>query len=165
MKKVRTRSIVLKTLDRISIIVPNSRFLNEEVINWNHRRSVTRIHLPIGVEYGSDVKKVKSALLQAASEHIEVLRNPAPQVFFVEFGDSSLNFELLVWTSDPSRQAPLKSDIYFRIEEIFKQQEIKVPFPQRDVNLKTEDMPIKLSPQLEKSLNLFLKEFNFSAIY
>ena len=156
-EEVRTRSIVLKTLDRISIIVPNSRFLNEEVINWNHRRSVTRIHLPIGVEYGSDVKKVKSALLQAASEHIEVLRNPAPQVFFIEFGESSLNFELLVWTSDPSRQAPLKSDIYFRIEEIFKQQQINVPFPQRDVNLKTEDMPIKLSPQLESHLIYFLR--------
>lgn len=151
-EEVRTRSIVLKTLDRISIIVPNSRFLSEEVINWNHRRSVTRIHLPIGVEYGSDVKKVKSALLQAASEHLEVLRNPSPQVFFTEFGDSSLNFELLVWTADPSRQAPLKSDLYFRIEEIFHQQQINVPFPQRDVNLKAEDIPIKLSPQLENHL-------------
>lgn len=156
-EEVRTRSIVLKTLDRISIIVPNSRLLSEEVINWNHRRSVTRIHLPIGVEYGSDVKKVKSALLQAASEHIEVLRNPAPQVFFTEFGDSSLNFELLVWTSDPSRQAPLKSDIYFRIEEIFKEQQIYVPFPQRDVNLKAEDLPIKLPPQLESHLIYFLR--------
>ena len=87
-EEVRTRSIVLKTLDRISIIVPNSRFLSEEVINWNHRRSVTRIHLPVGVAYGSDVKKVKAALLQAAAEHVEVLRNPAPQVFFTEFADS-----------------------------------------------------------------------------
>ena len=156
-EEVRTRSIVLKTLDRISIIVPNSRFLSEEVINWNHRRSVTRIHLPIGVEYGSDVKKVKAALLQAASEHLEVLRNPPSQVFFTEFGDSSLNFELLVWTSDPSRQAPLKSDIYFRIEEIFREQHISIPFPQRDVNLKAEDIPIKLSPQLEGHLIYLLK--------
>ena len=156
-EEVRTRSIVLKTLDRISIIVPNSRFLSEEVINWNHRRSVTRIHLPIGVEYGSDVKKVKAALLQAASEHLEVLRNPPSQVFFIEFGDSSLNFELLVWTSDPSRQAPLKSDIYFRIEEIFREQQISVPFPQRDVNLKAGDIPIKLPPQLEGHLIYLLK--------
>ena len=156
-EEVRTRSIILKTLDRISIIVPNSRFLSEEVINWNHRRSVTRIHLPIGVEYGSDVKKVKAALLQAASEHLEVLRNPPSQVFFTEFGDSSLNFELLVWTSDPSRQAPLKSDLYFRIEEIFKEQQISVPFPQRDVNLKAEDIPIKLPPQLEGHLIYLLK--------
>ena len=156
-EEVRTRSIVLKTLDRISIIVPNSRFLSEEVINWNHRRSVSRIHLPIGVEYGSDVKKVKAALLQAASEHLEVLRNPTPQVFFTEFGDSSLNFELLVWTSDPSRQAPLKSDLYFRIEEIFREQQISVPFPQRDVNLKTGNIPIELPPQLEDHLIYLLR--------
>lgn len=156
-EEVRTRSIVLKTLDRISIIVPNSRFLTEEVINWNHRRSVSRIHLPIGVAYGSEVKKVKSALLQAAAEHIEVLRNPAPQVFFIGFGDSSLDFELLIWTSDPSRQAPLKSDLCFRIEEIFKEQQINIPFPQRDINLKAEDMPIKLPPQLEGHLLYLLK--------
>ena len=156
-EEVRTRSIVLKTLDRVSIIVPNSRFLSEEVINWNHRRSVTRIHLPIGVEYGSDVKKVKAALLQAASEHLEVLHNPSPQVFFVGFGDSSLDFELLIWTSDPSRQAPLKSDLCFRIEEIFHEQQIMVPFPQRDVNFKTKDLPISLSPQLEGHLLYLLK--------
>ncbi len=156
-EEVRTRSIVLKTLDRVSIIVPNSRFLSEEVINWNHRRNVTRIHLPIGVAYGSDVKKVKSALLQAAAEHIEVLRNPTSQVFFTGFGDSSLNFELLIWTSDPSRQAPLKSDLCFRIEEIFKEQQIDIPFPQRDINLKAGDMPIKLPPQLEGHLLYLLK--------
>ncbi len=156
-EEVRTRSIVIKTLDRISIIVPNSRFLNEEVINWNHRRSVSRIHLPVGVAYGSDVKKVKSALLQAAAEHIEVLRNPSPQVFFIAFGDSSLDFELLIWTSDPSRQAPVKSDLYFRIAEIFAEQQIDIPFPQRDVNLKTEDMSIKLPSQLEGHLLYLLK--------
>ncbi|MEL6581271.1 MAG: mechanosensitive ion channel domain-containing protein [Cyanobacteria bacterium J06621_12] len=156
-EEVRTRSIVLKTLDRISIIVPNSRFLSDEVINWNHRRSVTRLHLPVGVAYGSDVKRVKSALLQAAAEHLEVLQNPSPQVFFIGFGESSLDFELLIWTSDPSRQAPLKSDLYFRIEELFQEQEINIPFPQRDVNFKAEDLPIKLSPQLEGHLLYLLK--------
>ncbi len=156
-EEVRTRSVVLKTLDRISIIVPNSRFLSEEVINWNHRKSVSRLHLPVGVDYGSNVKKVKSALLQAAAEHLEVLRHPQPQVFFTEFGDSSLNFELLVWTSDPSRQALLKSDLYFRIEEIFKEQQIQIPFPQRDINLKAKDLPFKLSPQLEGHLLYLLK--------
>jgi potassium-dependent mechanosensitive channel len=156
-EEIRTRSIVLKTLDRISIIVPNSRLLSEEVINWNHRRNVSRLHLPIGVAYGSDVKKVKSALLQAAEEHLEVLRNPPPQVFFTEFGDSSLNFELLVWTSDPSRQAPLTSDLCFRIEEIFREQQISIPFPQRDINISPDGLPIRLSPQLEGHLLYLLK--------
>lgn len=156
-EEVRTRSIVLKTLDRISIIVPNSRLLSEEVINWNHRKSVSRLHLPIKVAYGSNVPKVKSALLQAAEEHIEVLRNPQPQVFFTEFGDSSLDFELLVWTSNPSRQEPLKSDLYFKIEEIFREQKIDIPFPQRDINLNAENLPIKLHPQLESHLLYLLK--------
>ena len=156
-EEVRTRSIVLKTLDRISIIVPNSRFLSEEVINWNHRKSVCRIHLSLGVAYGSDVGKVKSALLQAADEHLEVLRHPQAQVFFTEYGDSSLNFELLVWISEPSRQPRIKSDLYFRIEEIFREQQIDIPFPQRDVNLKAEDVPLRLSPQLEGHLLYLLK--------
>ena len=156
-EEVRTRSIVLKTLDRISIIVPNSRFLSDEVINWNHRKSISRLHLPIGVAYGSDVKKVKSALLQAAEEHLEVLRNPSPQVLFTEFGDSSLNFELLIWTADPSRQAPLKSDICFRIEELFREQQIDIPFPQRDINIAGGDLPIKLPSQLEGHLLYLLK--------
>jgi potassium-dependent mechanosensitive channel len=156
-EEVRTRSIILKTLDRIAIIVPNSRLLSEEVINWNHRHSVVRLHLPIGVAYGSDVKKVKSALLQAAEEHLEVLHNPAPQVFFTGFGESSLDFELLIWTSDPSRQAPVMSDLCFRIEEIFHEQQIDIPFPQRDINLKMGDLPIKLPPQLEGHLLYLLK--------
>ncbi len=156
-EEVGTRSIVLKTLDRISIIVPNSRLLSEEVINWNHRRSVSRLHLPVGVAYGSDVAKVKSSLLQAAEEHLEVLRNPPPQVFFTEFGDSSLNFELLIWTSEPSRQAPIKSELYFRIEEIFREQQIDIPFPQRDINIAPEGVPIRLSQQLEGHLLYLLK--------
>lgn len=158
-EEVRTRSIILKTLDRISIIVPNSRLLSDEVINWNHRHSVVRLHLPVGVAYGSDVKKVKAALLQAAEEHLEVLHNPAPQVFFTGFGDSSLDFELLIWTSDPSRQAPLMSDLCFRIEEIFQEQQIEIPFPQRDINFKGGEMPIKLPPQLEGHLLSLLKGF------
>jgi potassium-dependent mechanosensitive channel len=156
-EEVRTRSIILKTLDRISIIVPNSRLLSDEVINWNHRHNIVRLHLPIGVAYGSDVKRVKAALLQAAEEHLEVLHHPAPQVFFTGFGESSLDFELLIWTSDPSRQAPLMSDLCFRIEEIFQEQQIEIPFPQRDINLKGGEMPIKLPPQLEGHLLYLLK--------
>ena len=86
-----------------------------------------------------------------------MLHNPNPQVFFIGFGESSLDFELLIWTSDPSRQAPLKRDLYFRIEELFQEQQIDIPFPQRDVNIKAEDLPIKLPPQLEGHLLYLLK--------
>ncbi|MBE9169343.1 mechanosensitive ion channel [Pleurocapsales cyanobacterium LEGE 06147] len=151
-ERVGARSIVLKTLDQISIIVPNSRLLADEVTNWSHGNPTSRIHVPVGVAYSSDVQKVKSALLQAANEHLEVLRYPPPQVFFKGFGDNALNFELLVWTSDPSRQLPLSSDLYFRIEEILREHEIEVPFPQRDLNLRTGNLPLTISPQLENLL-------------
>jgi small-conductance mechanosensitive channel len=156
-EQMRPRSIVLETLDRIAIIVPNSRLLAEEVINWSHKNSASRLHLSIGVAYNSDIAKVKASLLKAADEHIEVLRNPQPQVFFTEFGDSSLNFELLIWVSNPSRQAPITSDLYFRIEEIFQEQDIEIPFPQRDLNLRTGELPLKLSAQLEGHLLYLLK--------
>ncbi len=160
-ERVGARSIVLKTLDQISIIVPNSRLLADEVTNWSHGNPTSRIHLPVAVSYSADVQKVKSALLQAANEHLEVLRYPPPQVFFKGFGDNSLNFDLLVWTSDPSRQLPLASDLYFRIEAILREQEIEIPFPQRDLHLRTGNLPLTISPELEKFLvNLFKNSTN-----
>jgi small-conductance mechanosensitive channel len=159
-EKVGARSIVLKTLDRVSIVVPNSRFLAEEVINWNHNNTASRLHLPVGIAYGSDVGKVKSALLKAAEENRDVLRYPQPQVFFTEFGDNSLNLELLVWVSDPSRQEPIKSDLYFRIEEIVRELNIEIPFPQQDIHLRTGELPLTVSPQLENYLMMLLRNLN-----
>jgi small-conductance mechanosensitive channel len=160
-ERVGARSIVLKTLDQISIIVPNSRLLADEVTNWSHGNPTSRIHLPVGVSYSADAQKVKAALLQAANEHLEVLRYPPPQVFFKGFGDNSLNFDLLIWTSDPSRQLPLASDLYFRIEAILREQEIEIPFPQRDLHLRTGNLPLTISPELEKFLvNLFKNSTN-----
>jgi potassium-dependent mechanosensitive channel len=159
-EKVGARSIVLKTLDRVSIVVPNSRFLAEEVINWNHNNTASRLHLPVGIAYGSDVGKVKAALLKAAEENRDVLTHPQPQVFFTEFGDNSLNLELLVWVSDPSRQQPIKSELYFRIEEFVRELNIEVPFPQRDLHLRTGELPLTVSPQLENYLIMFLRNLN-----
>ncbi|KOP26568.1 mechanosensitive ion channel protein MscS [Hapalosiphon sp. MRB220] len=157
---IGARSVVIRTLDRISIIVPNSRFLETEVINWSHHNPVSRIHLPVGVAYGSDVNLVKTALVEAATHHSEVLKLPKPQVFFKEFGDSSLNFELLVWIDKPHQQSPIKSDIYFLIEASLRKHKIEVPFPQRDLNMRTGDLPIKLSPELEQALLRLTKEFH-----
>lgn len=156
-ERVGARSIVLTTLDSVSIIVPNSRLLAEEVINWTHGNPSARLHIPVGVAYGSDVTKVKASLLQAAAEHPEILRYPQTQVFFTGFGDNSLNFELLVWTSDPSRQAIITSDLYYRIEEILRKEEIQIPFPQRDLHLRTGNLSSLLSPELETNLSQWLK--------
>jgi len=149
-ERIGGRSTEIRTLDQVSVIVPNSRFLSEEVINWNHHNPLSRIHLPVGVAYSTDPQAVRTALLEAAQSHAEVLQNPPPQVFFTGFGDSALNFDLLVWTTKPSRQFILKSDLYFSIFELLQERQIEIPFPQRDLHLRSGK--ISLSPQAEALL-------------
>ncbi len=151
-ESIGARSVTIRTLDRISIIVPNSRFLEDEVINWSHHNPISRIHIPVGVSYSADVKEVKKALLEAGKNHPEVLSVPQAQVFFTGFGDSSLDFELLVWINKPSHQVSIKSDLCFRIESTLKQYNIEIPFPQRDLHLRTGELPLKLSPEVEQAL-------------
>ncbi|MBP0000154.1 MAG: mechanosensitive ion channel [Cyanobacteria bacterium SID2] len=158
-ERIGSRSTLIRTLDRVSIIVPNSRFLETEVINWSHDNPVSRLRLPVGVAYGSNLSTVKQALLAATRRHSQVLPTPPPKVLFVGLGDSSLDFELLVWCADPSQQYDLKSDLYFSIETELKIAGVEIPFPQRDLNLRTGQLPIALSPQLEKMLGQLLDRF------
>lgn len=144
-ERIGARSTEIRTLDHVSIIVPNSRFLEQEVINWSHRNPVSRIRLPVGVAYGTDPASVRTALLEACRNNTEILPTPLPQVFFTGFGDSALNFELLVWISQPNRQVMIKSDLYFAIEAAFRQHQIEIPFPQRDVHIRTGALPLELS--------------------
>ncbi|MDB9312056.1 mechanosensitive ion channel [Spirulina sp. CS-785/01] len=146
-ERVGARSIVLRTLDQISVIVPNSRLLEDEVINWSHDNPISRLHIPVGVAYGSNIQIVRNVLLQAAKEHSLVLDYPNPTVHFKGFGDSSLDFDLLVWSHEPSEQINISSDLYFRIEELLRQSDVEIPFPQRDLHLRSG-----LSPQLEAVL-------------
>jgi len=147
-ERVGARSTVIKTLDQVSIIVPNSRFLESELTNWHHDDPVSGVRLSIGVAYSSSVEIVKDLLLIAAEENSEVLSIPNPQVLFKGFGDNSLNFELRVWTSQPCRQFLIKSDLYFKIEALFRQYKIEIPFPQRDVNFRGT-LPLELSADLQ----------------
>lgn len=149
---IGARSTEIRTLDHVSIIVPNARFLEKEVINWSHRNPVSRLHIPVGVSYQADPQMVQSALLEAAQNHPDVLQSPAPKVLFQGFGDSSLNFELLVWTNMPNQQFLLKSDLNFRIFETFQRWQIEIPFPQRDLHLRS----VQVTPTLESTLNQFL---------
>ncbi len=149
---IGARSTVIRTLDNISIIVPNSRFLESEVINWSHRNPVSRIHLPVGVAYHSDVNVVRDALLEAAKECPNVLPSPAPQVFFKAFGDSALDFELLVWIVDPSKSPVIQSQMYFLMEASLRKYEIEIPFPQRDLHLRSGELPIGMSSQMEDTI-------------
>jgi small-conductance mechanosensitive channel len=149
-ERISVRSTEIRTLDAVSIIIPNSRFLEAEVINWTHHSSVSRLKLPIGVAYGSNLSVVRSALIDAAKEHADVLAEPVPKVFFKGFGESSLDFELLVWIAEPQKQFRIKSDLYFRIEAILRHRNVEIPFPQRDLNVRGQ-IPLEIPPDLAES--------------
>ncbi len=155
---IGARSTTIRTLDRISIILPNARFLESEVINWSHSNPVSRLHIPIGVAYDSNIQLVESTLLEAAKGHPLVLLVPPPKVMFIGFGESSLNFELLVWIDKPSELFAIKSDLNFRIEKLLRQHQINIPFPQRDLHVRS-GMPLQLSSELEQTLVQLLQKF------
>ena len=138
--KVGARSTLIETVDRVTILVPNSRFLEIEVINWSYGSPLCRVHLPVGVAYGSDPALVRSALLEAARAHPRVLADPRPQARFVRFGESSLDFELLVWTTEPRGQFRLKSDLNFLVASSLERHGLSIPFPQRDLHLRSPEL-------------------------
>ena len=151
-ERIGTRSITLRTLDNISVLVPNAHLLNSQVMNWNHDHPVSRLRLSVGVAYGTNVEKLKASLLQVAQEHSEVLSKPSPDVYFRGFGDNAIEFDLLVWIRSPERHLAIRSSLYFQIEEILRQHEISIPYPQRDLHLRTEQVPIAFSPDVTEAL-------------
>ena len=146
------RSTLIRTLDQISIIVPNSRFLESEVINWSHHNPLSRLHIPVGVAYDSEVQLVKTALLEAAEKCSDVLNFPAPQILFLGFGDSAVNFELLVWIQHPQKQPIIKSELYFAISASLEKHRIEIPYPQQDLHWRSGKLPVQLSIET-KDLN------------
>lgn len=151
-ERINVRSTEIRTLDQVSIIVPNADFLESEVVNWDHGTSVSRLQIPVGVSYGANPAKVREALMDAATNYSGILQNPSPRVFFTEFGDSSLNFLLLVWIDQPEKQFVVKSDLNFRIETILRHREIEIPFPQRDLHVRSGKLPLDLPDELTESL-------------
>ena len=136
-KSIRARSTTVRTNDNIEVIIPNSRFISESVVNWSHSDNQVRLRIPVGVHYKSDVFHVREVLEKAAVEHPQVLRDPAPSAKFVEFGDSSLNFEIWVWTIDSTqRPGAFKSEINYLMWKALKDAGIEVPYPQRDLYIK-----------------------------
>lgn len=151
-ERIGARSITLRTLDNISVLVPNAHLINSQVMNWNHDHPISRLRLPVGVAYGTSVEIVKSALLQVAQENSEVLSKPSPDVYYKGFGDNALEFDLLVWIRDPERHLAIRSDLYFQIDEILRHHNISIPFPQRDLHLRTEQVPIAFAPDVTEAL-------------
>ncbi len=141
--RMRARSTWVLTNENVVIIVPNSEFINQRVINWTANDRQVRISMPVGTSYGSDPKAVRELLLNIARSHEDVLAVPAPEVIFLDFGDSSLDFELRVWTiRHVQTPAKLKSDLYFAIFEAFRKEGIEIPFPQRDLHVRSIAEPL-----------------------
>jgi small-conductance mechanosensitive channel len=126
------------TNDNIAMIVPNSKFIDSPVTNWTYGDPRVRFRIPVGVAYGSDVGKVREALIAAARSDRHVLEDPPPNVFLKQFGESSIDFDLVVWSTEMShRPSRFKSDLNFAIEKNLREAGIEIPFPQRDLHIRS----------------------------
>ena len=135
--RIRARATEVLTNDNIAVIVPNSEFISQRVINWSHGDDKIRIRVPVGVAYESDVGDVKRALLEAASTVDALLQDPAPSVRLTAFGDSGMKFELLVWTSQLlQRRGECISRVNFAVHETLRRYGIEIPLPQHEIRLR-----------------------------
>ena len=135
---INMRSTTVVTRDNITLIIPNSSFIEGTVTNWSVGDPKIRINIPVGVAYGSDTGLVKKLLLEVAENHPDVLDDPKPDVLFKEFADSSLNFDLRVWMLNPMGRFKIISDINYDIDAAFRENGVTIPFPQRDVHFYQE---------------------------
>ena len=132
-RKIGVRTSLVETRDNISVIVPNSKLVGEKVINWSHFDAKARFMVSVGVAYGSDTAAVKDILLTVAKENKKVLDYPSPLVRFKNFGDSSLDFEIHFWSREFDHIEDVMSDLRFAIDQKFREANISIPFPQRDI--------------------------------
>ena len=134
---ISMRATEILTNDNISIIVPNSQFISQTVINWSHTNRSVRFNFPVGVSYREDPQVVKQVLLDIAMDNPGVLKNPRPDVLFFEYGESAMNFNLRVWTREYiNSPGVLRSQLYYEIARRFREKGIEIPFPQYDIHIK-----------------------------
>lgn len=145
--KIASRATTIITNDNISILIPNSDFINSAVINWSYNHDLVRLNIPVHVAHKEDPEVIKNLLLDIVANNAGVKKNPAPDVLFDEMGERSLVFNLRVWTNQfVHRPNVLKSQLYYVISKTFKEKNIETPFPQRDLHLKSD--PLKILKQL-----------------
>lgn len=140
-RRIGLRTSQVQTLDNLTVIVPNSKLVANTVTNWSHTDYLARFSVSVGVAYGSETRKVEQLLLQVAKNHDKVMNFPSPFVRLNKFGDSSLVFELFFWSSELIPIDNIKSDLRFGIDEIFRENQIQIPFPQRDIWIKNSGDP------------------------
>ncbi|MFL1013307.1 mechanosensitive ion channel family protein [Flavisericum labens] len=134
-EEIKLRTTRAVTIDNKVLVIPNHLYLENSLYNWTQNGSSTREAVNVGVAYGSDVQLVKKLLIQAASTHPDVLSQPEPTVVFTDFGDSSLNFKIIFTINDSFKAQFPKSDIRFEIDRLFRDNNVTIPFPQRDVHI------------------------------
>ena len=143
-QQIRARSTVIRTNDNITMIVPNTKFIDSPVTNWTYGDPRVRFRIPVGVAYGSDIAKVREALLAVGRENPNTLKEPAPSIFLEKFGDNSIDFELVVWSSEMSaRPSRYRSDLNFAIEQKFREAGIEIAFPQRDLHIRSGALKVE----------------------
>lgn len=140
-RKINVRSTVVQTYDNASLIIPNSEFVSSQVTNWSFKDRRVRRKIVVGVAYGSDITLVRNTLFEVAEKNPQILRHPAPDVLFSDFGDSALVFTLRVWAT-VENFLQMESNVRFEIDRLFRERNIEISFPQRDLHLRT--MPANL---------------------
>ena len=138
-KKLGLRATVVQTFDQAEVVVPNTDLISNQVTNWTLADRRMRLTIPVGVAYGSDITLVMNSLTEIAQENSLVLKEPAPQVLFSALGASSLDFEFRIWLADFSDRRQVQSEILVEIDRRFRELEIEIPFPQRDVHFRSLD--------------------------
>jgi small-conductance mechanosensitive channel len=138
-KKIGLRSTVVSSRDDADIVIPNSDLVTNQVTNWTLSERRMRLRIPVGVAYGSDVPLVMRILKEIAEGNLSVLSNPASSVLFLGFGESSLNFELRVWIKDFLDRFRIQSELIQAIDSRFRSEGVEIPFPQRDLHVRSID--------------------------
>ena len=133
--RIRIRATTITDWDRKEMVIPNKMFITGQLTNWTLSDPITRIILPIGIAYGSDIKLAQKVMLQAVEANPLVLKDPEPRVFFLSFGPSSLDFEVRVFLKDLADRAPLTHELNISIEQALRTHNIQIPFPQQDVHI------------------------------
>ena len=142
-RKISVRATKIETFDRATVIVPNAELISNRVMNWMHDGSMGRIIIPVGVSYDADPEQVREILLRIADESEYVSSYPGPSVFFMDFGASSLDFELRCYIQDINSSLSAKSALRFAIFKAMKEAGIEIPFPQQDIHVRSLSAPHK----------------------
>ncbi|HEY3152936.1 MAG TPA: mechanosensitive ion channel domain-containing protein [Candidatus Binatia bacterium] len=150
--EINMRSTTIRTLNNIAVIVPNSEFVSSKLENWSYGDETVRVDVNVGVSYESDLETVIRSLREVAAEHPEVLKKPAPDVLHTGFGDSAWNMRLRIWLEDSQRHLEVHSEINCAIVRKFQQNGIEIPFPQRDLHVRSPlPLPIMRDAEFRRS--------------